>query len=345
MLKNYQNIIIAGFNQLNQKKLTNLLDQINKQTNGFTLDYKSYPIDSINPIDPINPVNSTNSIKNYPDLINIINNNSFDVCILDANLEIYTNHKLTEELRSHIEIKNKNTVLILVNSVNNIKNKNSNLLNNQDNTKNTNNYNNNTDYLVNLFNINPNQINLCPVNLTELTPYWLNFCINTAINNLNLQKEIKRLAHYDKLTNLVNRNLYLNQLNHALALADRLNQSCVLIYLDINNFKNINQKYGLKIGDLILIELSNRIKKSIRSTDLAGRLGSDEFAILIENCSEDEAKHIINNLSEAMEMPFNIQKSKIDVCCSIDYAIYPNQCEDITSFINNLRKTHYSTKS
>lgn len=201
--------------------------------------------------------------------------------------------------------------------------------------------NNHSDLNTNKFH------NFCidEINIQQLNEYWLSFIFKTAIDKLHLQKEIKRLSHYDTLTGLINRNLYLNYLNHALALAEREKKYCTLIYLDINGFKKLNEQYGFKVGDAILIESAQRIKKIIRSIDIAARLGSDEFAILLENCHPMEAHRIIYDLKHAMTLPYYINNEKITVEYSIDNASYPDDCSDKTTFLNDVRQAHYLAKT
>jgi len=298
MQKNYYNLLIAGFDQDREDKLIKLLEQV--QTDHLDVNIK------------------VQTAHNYNDITAALNENFYKVCLLNSELKHKINKKFLEELQNRLNIQNKYTALVHIDTEDNKKSDLQDCEEQSDNIQ---------------------------YKLSELNSYWLYNIITTAIKTTKQQKEIKRLSHYDNLTGLVNRNLYLNHLNHALALSERQKRFCTMIYCDINNFKDINKKYGLKYGDLVLMECAQRIKKSIRSVDLAARLGSDEFAILVENCTPKEAKRIIDDIKQAMKMPFNINVDKIKINCSIDSASYPDSYNDMTSFLRDVRQAHYLAKT
>ena len=296
MNKEYYSILAAGFNQVNQTKIANLLEQIKYNYPNFHFYYQT--------------------AQSCEDISNAFNECFYTVCLIDSQLR-------NQDFQNQLLTQNKYTALIYINS--------------QERQF--------QETLINTLNtINNHKFELIETELEHLDSYWLHHLIHNSIVVSNLHKEIKRLSHYDNLTGLVNRNLYQNHLNHALALSKRNNDFCTLIYLDINHFKNINTEYGAKTGDLVLIECAQRIKKSIRSTDIAARLGSDEFAILLESCTHEEAQRIISDLTQAMAIPFIINGSKIHIDCSIDNACYPDNCSDISLFLNEVREAHYLAK-
>lgn len=305
MQKQHLNILVAGFDNDSQTKIVKLLND-SSENNSI-----EFNIDT-----------ATNS----EDILKNISDNFYKICLLNSELKAHVNHKVIDDIHNKLCIQNKNTAIINIDT--------------NPETQDCNCDNSNC-FQIHKFN------HLCidDVKFAQLNEYWIVFLIKLATQNLLLQKEVKRLSHYDSLTGLINRNLYLNHLNHAMALAEREKRFCTLIYLDINNFKRINEEFGFKLGDTILIDTAQRIKKSIRSTDIAARLGSDEFAILLENCHPMEAARIISDLKQAMAYPYNLGHKKINVEFSIDNASYPDDCTDKTSFLNDVRQAHYLAKS
>jgi PleD family two-component response regulator len=104
-----------------------------------------------------------------------------------------------------------------------------------------------------------------------------------------VEEELRYLANFDPLTDLPNRNLYYERLEHALQLATRSRTPLALILLDLNEFKEINDTMGHQTGDLLLKQLGPRIKAALRESDMVARLGGDEFAVLLPGANEEDA--------------------------------------------------------
>lgn len=100
--------------------------------------------------------------------------------------------------------------------------------------------------------------------------------------------EVENLAFYDPLTYLPNRRFLLDRLHQALVLSNRSGRQGALLFIDLDNFKSINDTHGHAVGDLLLVETANRLQSSVRASDTIIRLGADEFAILLENMDNDE---------------------------------------------------------
>ena len=100
------------------------------------------------------------------------------------------------------------------------------------------------------------------------------------------EEEIKNLAFYDSLTGLPNRRLLLDRLNHALAVSSRSGKKGAVLFLDLDNFKNLNDTLGHDTGDLLLQQVAKRLESCVREDDTVARLGGDEFVIMLENLSE-----------------------------------------------------------
>jgi diguanylate cyclase len=145
-----------------------------------------------------------------------------------------------------------------------------------------------------------------------------------SIRASSLEKQLKHLAHFDALTGLLNRNLLMNRLELALKRCDRYKQRCALLYLDLNNFKAVNDTYGHAAGDLLLQAVAERIRTSCRSTDSPARIGGDEFVVLLEQVDSTTGLKVADKLLKAIDAPFEIEGHQLSVGASLGLAIYPD---------------------
>ena len=105
-----------------------------------------------------------------------------------------------------------------------------------------------------------------------------------------LEAEVRQLAFYDELTKLPNRRLFNDRLGLAMAASQRSGRHCALIFLDLDDFKLLNDMHGHVVGDLLLLEVANRLKKCIREMDTVARLGGDEFVVILNELNADKAE-------------------------------------------------------
>ena len=161
----------------------------------------------------------------------------------------------------------------------------------------------------------------------------------------NAEKKVQYLAHYDQLTNLPNRLLFQNQFSHAINLAKRNKTKLVLAFIDIDDFKNVNDTKGHPIGDKLLINLAEKIKTQIRTVDVVSRLGGDEFTILFENIEDGTSLlTIFDKVLKAISQEIFIDEHKIYVSASIGISMYPDDGEDIHTLIKNADTAMYKAK-
>ena len=136
-----------------------------------------------------------------------------------------------------------------------------------------------------------------------------------------LQDEIRHLALHDPLTGLANRALLLERLGHELA-GETLNPSAsAVLYLDLDDFKGINDSLGHSAGDQVLVEVGSRIRSVTRGHDTVARLGGDEFAVLLLGAGLPEATQAAERIRQSLQTPFSVHASDIDVRVSIGIAI------------------------
>ncbi|MEY2920918.1 MAG: hypothetical protein RL261_2223 [Pseudomonadota bacterium] len=136
-----------------------------------------------------------------------------------------------------------------------------------------------------------------------------------------LEEQLRKLAFHDPLTLLANRSLFWNRVEHALTLAQRSQQRVAVMFLDLDNFKNVNDSLGHDAGDRLLQAAAQRLVKSTRPSDTVARLGGDEFAILLEGIrSETDVERIAVPITEAFNRPLLVDGRETDATASIGAA-------------------------
>lgn len=164
------------------------------------------------------------------------------------------------------------------------------------------------------------------------------------------EEEIRAIAFYDALTALPNRRLLLERLQRALTLARRNGQHGALLFVDVDNFKNINDEHGHHAGDLLLQEIAGRLGRVVRESDTVARIGGDEFVIILEHLAEDpalartEARQIAAKALLAMAMPYDLDGQTCQSSGSIGIAMF-NQTEiDMDVLMRQADEAMYQAK-
>lgn len=167
--------------------------------------------------------------------------------------------------------------------------------------------------------------------------------LNTA-NNASIQFE--SMAHTDKLTGLPNRTRFSAELSIASNAADTLNTRIAVLFIDLNKFKPINDKYGHDGGDMLLKAVGERIKSSTRQSDLLCRWGGDEFLIIQTGFEDVQAPvDLSNRILRSLELPFNIHDNHIELGAAIGYAIYPDDAENTVDLVKRADIAMYNAKN
>jgi len=157
--------------------------------------------------------------------------------------------------------------------------------------------------------------------------------------------KIKYLAYHDHLTGLPNRLFLSEQLNHAISLASRMEKMIATMFLDLDDFKMINDTMGHDIGDELLVEVSKRLVNTLRKCDIVARIGGDEFIILIENVENIDYINIISKkIIECFNKPFRLNGQECFVTTSLGIAIYPVDGENAEVLIKNADISMYKAK-
>jgi diguanylate cyclase (GGDEF)-like protein len=159
------------------------------------------------------------------------------------------------------------------------------------------------------------------------------------------EKQLEHIAHYDALTGIPNRVLLADRLQQALAHTKREGSTLAVCYLDLDGFKLVNDTMGHEAGDTVLIEVTQRIKDTIRGDDTVARLGGDEFAVLLLGLNAaDECSVSLNRLLEAISQPIEIRSKLFEVSASIGVAIYPGDEYDADTLLRHADQAMYTAK-
>jgi len=136
-----------------------------------------------------------------------------------------------------------------------------------------------------------------------------------------LEEQLRQLAFHDSLTLLANRNLFRDRVHHALALTRRTRSSIAVLFLDLDDFKYVNDSLGHDAGDRLLQAAAQRLVKSTRTSDTVARLGGDEFGVLLEDIgAAHEAQSVAQSMIAALSVPFTLGGTQVRVAASVGIA-------------------------
>lgn len=159
------------------------------------------------------------------------------------------------------------------------------------------------------------------------------------------EERLRELAFHDQLTGLPNRASFQDLFEHALQRADRRGAHLALIFLDIDNFKKINDTLGHLIGDRLLQTIAKRIRATVRKEDVVARLGGDEFTVLLDDISYDETPaRIARKLLDVLRQPIEIELKQLHVSASIGISLFPQDGRDTVNLLKNADAAMYLSK-
>ena len=156
--------------------------------------------------------------------------------------------------------------------------------------------------------------------------------------------ELEHLAFHDSLTGLANRHAFMHEARKFLALAERYGWSLALLYLDLNKFKQINDRFGHDVGDSVLKHLAALLRRELRESDLAARLGGDEFVALLPQADRLVANRVSQRLQAAVAEPFSAHDLSLELSISIGLALYPEEGFDLETLLNRADSCMYAEK-
>jgi diguanylate cyclase (GGDEF)-like protein/PAS domain S-box-containing protein len=160
------------------------------------------------------------------------------------------------------------------------------------------------------------------------------------------EERIQFLAYYDALTGLPNRTLLQDRLAKALADARRQPDKVAILFLDLDKFKDINDSLGHSVGDLLLQEVAERLKRFAREQDTMARLGSDEFLIMLTHIKDlHDAAVAAERIMDRMTAEFVVQGHSLNVSCTIGISMFPENGVDCDTLVKNADAAMYSAKA
>lgn len=171
------------------------------------------------------------------------------------------------------------------------------------------------------------------------------WCFRDITNIKKNEELLKHQAFHDALTDLPNRSFFMESLQHAIKLGKRNNKKIAVLFIDLDDFKKINDTVGHQAGDQFLIDISAEIFTVLRECDILGRLGGDEFLVLLENIDDhDEIFNIHERILHIFQNPFSIKDKQYKVSCSIGTSIFPQDGDKPEELIRKADMAMYQAK-
>lgn len=162
---------------------------------------------------------------------------------------------------------------------------------------------------------------------------------------LKSQEKIHRLAHYDSLTQLPNRVLINERIEQEIHFSFRENRHFALLFLDLDDFKIVNDSLGHHYGDGLLRQVAQRLEGNLREVDTAGRLGGDEFVVILSNTNSNGAAHVAQKILKSFHESFNIDGKVLSIQTSIGISIYPQNGRDCNALTRHADVAMYHAKN
>jgi len=164
-----------------------------------------------------------------------------------------------------------------------------------------------------------------------------------AIEREEARAQIARLAYYDMLTGLPNRARLRHLISEAIQACPEGNH-VALAFLDVDNFKDVNDTFGHSVGDELLVQLAQRLRAQIQPGDMLGRLGGDEFVIVLPNRNAAEASLVASRITDALATPLQIETKLVPMSASMGISLYPDNATDIDMLIQQADAAMYKAK-
>ena len=169
--------------------------------------------------------------------------------------------------------------------------------------------------------------------------------VATAIERKQAETRLRHMAAHDALTNLPNRTLFYDRCDMALKRAHRDGEHLALLFLDLNGFKYVNDTFGHAFGDLVLREVARRLSQCVRESDMIGRMGGDEFTVLLTEIHEPDCiNRVVEKIRAAICAPIDLDGRTLKISASIGVAVYPQHGQDREQMFRHADAGMYAAK-
>jgi diguanylate cyclase (GGDEF)-like protein/PAS domain S-box-containing protein len=169
--------------------------------------------------------------------------------------------------------------------------------------------------------------------------------IHDITERKQIEEKLKRISNYDLLTNLPNRVLLADHLNHAMVQCQRRNLSLAVAYMDLDGFKVVNDTYGHNLGDKLLVALSKRMKEALREGDTLARIGGDEFIAVMVNLEKvEDSEPALERLLKTTAEPVIVDDTVVQISLSIGVTLYPQDGVDADQLMRHADQAMYVAK-
>jgi diguanylate cyclase (GGDEF)-like protein len=186
----------------------------------------------------------------------------------------------------------------------------------------------------------------CCCQLIEQQGYEVRCCSRCLEVTVQKQREadIQQQANQDPITGLANRRLFCLEAEQVLALAQRHPQPFAILYLDLDNFKDINDRWGHAVGDVLLREVGSRLETQARESDLLARFGGDEFVVLLNGVDFEESVISSQRFQESLSQPFVYEGQPLTISASFGIACYPSDGKTLEMLLSEADRAMYRAK-
>jgi len=169
--------------------------------------------------------------------------------------------------------------------------------------------------------------------------------VAAAVKRKQMHSQLQFMANYDQLTGLPNRRLFMDRIHKALERAVRVSGYLAVLYLDLDNFKKVNDNNGHSVGDEVLRTMAGRLAQCVRAADTVGRLGGDEFIVLLDTIKQpDDAYSVAEKVRASLSEPYELSVAILTLIPSIGIAVYPEHGQEPEALIRYADSAMYRVK-
>jgi len=188
-------------------------------------------------------------------------------------------------------------------------------------------------------------ISLAPVLNMEKKVIGITGTVNDITRIKQHERLITRMAYYDSLTGLPNRRLFFDRVNNAISISEDKKFMTAVAFIDLDNFKRVNDTMGHSVGDILLIEVAKRISRNIKGNQTVARLSGDEFSLILPDIMKrEEVIATIEKINEVFEEPFILKDNSVNLTASIGIAVYPDDGSTAEELLRTADTAMYKSK-